>query len=340
MAGMRLQTRHWRALTWLATLGVAGGAGSMLWTIVKNFRDGHYKSKSSSDFNAIIEAAVGSIPKDQVGVTPKADYAHLWTTPYNGYVKKPDKPVETAPPPPAEPTKKPIGDVLSVKAVTYAPDDGGRVVVEYKDDKDKGNAHTDQIILKVAGKLVQPYDVAPFNASLKTIKANSAVFNWCGEEIEVHPTRKEEASRGSAPTAKGAKGTTPSDENLKLIEQHKDAKETINLGGEKYLIGSDDRDSINKNGDKFLEDITIKTRQGADKKPEVVLGGIRPKSTLATNYGLQNDDVVVSINGNPVASKNQAIQWARDNPNLPQYDVVIRRKGKDITKTYLVPQNK
>ncbi len=341
MAGMRLQTRHWRALTWVATLGVACGAGAMLWTIVKNFRGGHYRSRSSSDFNDIIEKAIGTIKKDQIGVTPKTDYARLWTSPINGYVKKETPKVEGPPPEPPKPTKKPIGEVLRVKAVTYAPDDGGRVVIEYKDDSATSLARTDQLILQVSAKLVQPYDAEPFNGSLKTIKSNAAVFNWCGEEIEIHPTRKEEVPRDAKPKGPGGGKTAAlSDQDEKDLGQHKDAKETIALGNERYLVGSDDRDSMNKNGDKFLEDVTIKSRPGADKKPEVVLGGIRPKSTLATNYGVQNDDVVVSINGNAVTSKNQAIQWARENPNLPRYDVVIRRKGKEITKTFLVPQNK
>jgi hypothetical protein len=340
MAGMRLQTRHWRALTWVATLGVACGAGAMLWTIVKNFRSGHYKSRSSSDFNDIIEKAIGTIKKDQIGVTPKTDYAHLWTSPINGHVKQPDKPVAVIPVEPPKPTKKPIGEVLRVKAVTYAPDDKGRVVVEYKDDSATALAHTEQLILQVGAKLVQPYDAEPFVGSLKTIKSNAAVFLWCGEEIEIHPTLRTEMPRDAKPTKDKPGGKTLSDQDEKDLGQHKDAKETIALGNERYLVGSDDRDSMNKNGDKFLEDVTIKSRPGADKRPEVVLGGIRPKSTLATNYGVQNDDVVVSINGNAVQSKNQAIQWARENPSLPRYDVVIRRKGKEITKTFLVPQNK
>jgi hypothetical protein len=340
MAGMRLQTRHWRALTWVATLGVACGAGAMLWTIVKNFRSGHYRSRSSTDFNDIIEKAVGTIKKDQIGVTPKTDYAHLWTSPINGFVKHEDKKVEGPPPEPPKPTKKPIGDALHVKAVLYAPDDGGRVVIEYRDDSVTKDAKTDHLILKVSGKLAHPYDEEPYFGSLKAIKENSAVFSWQGEEVVLHPTTREEMPHDAKPAKDKGGPKTLSGQDEKDLDQHKDAKETIALGNERYLVGSDDRDSMNKNGDKFLEDVTIKSRPGADKKPEVVLGGIRPKSTLATNYGVQNDDVVVSINGNPVVSKNQAIQWARENPNLPRYDVVIRRKGKEITKTFLVPQNK
>jgi hypothetical protein len=338
MAGIRLQARHWRSLTWVATLGVAGGAGTTLWKIVDNFRSGKYRSRSSSDFNTLIEQAPGTIKKDQIGVTPINDYTRLWTSHYNGFVPKPPEEVKEKTVEPVVPTKKPIGDVLSVKAVTYAPEDQGRVVIEYKEDSAMALAHTEQLILKVSAKLVQPYDTGVFNGSLKTIKADSAVFNWCGEEIELHPTRRDELPRDPKPAGKKTKSVGSDPEDDKALALHKDAKETINLGGERYLVGSDDRDNMNKNGDKFLEDMTIKTRTGADKKAEVVLGGIRPKSPLATNYGLQNDDVVVSINGNAVQSKNQAIQWARENPNLPRYDVVIRRKGKEFTKTFLVPQ--
>ncbi len=35
----------------------------------------------------------------------------------------------------------------------------------------------------------------------------------------------------------------------------------------------------------------------------------------------------------------QGIRWAQEHPELPKYIVVLRRKGKEITKTYLVPQD-
>lgn len=78
-----------------------------------------------------------------------------------------------------------------------------------------------------------------------------------------------------------------------------------------------------------------KTRKPAGVKVD----GLGPNS-IATKYGVQQGDIIKSINGNPVSSKAQAIEWAKKNPDLPSYTVEIERLGKIITKTYVPPPKK
>jgi hypothetical protein len=336
---MTMQVRHWRMLAWLATTAVAACAGVMLWNIVKNFKGGTYVAQSTTHFSDMIAKSPGTIPSSDIRVAEWKEYDKLVHCPINGIeTVKPVADTSTpAPPPP--PSKKKIEDVLILQVVTFAPEDLGRVVVKYKDDSLSPPPLKDQIVLGVGAKLAAPYDIEPFNATLKSIKPNTAIFDWCGEVVELHPTKREEVKSDKAATAgAGDKKGTLSDEDKKALAQVSD--KTLNLGNERYLVGTTDQKNIKDNGDKFLGEMRIAERPGANKKPEVVLSNVRSNSYVARTYGLQNEDVLVSINGTPVSSKSQGYQYVRDNPDLSRYDVVIRRAGREITKTVLVNRDK
>lgn len=335
--GMRIHVRHWRMLAWLVTTGITACAGTMLWHIVKNYRSGKYVPYTASHFSDIIAQAQGTISINENRASAWDDYKRLRESPINGVepvaavaptTKVEEKPVE----------KQKIEDAVKLKAVAYAPDDKGRAVIEYKDDSITSVALKDEMILPINGKLAGKYAIEPFNATLKAIKPDAAIFSWCGEDVVLHPVRREEVSKDKPVATGGKKGTlSPQDEKDLLTVSDK----TLKLSGdERYLVGTTDQKNIAENGDKFLGEMRIADRPGANKKPEVVLANVRPNSYVARTYGLQQDDVLISINGVPISSKTQGYQYVRENPDLPVYTVVIRRSGKDITKTILVNRNK
>jgi hypothetical protein len=335
---MRIHVRQWRMLAWLATAGVAAGAGTMLWDIVKKFRSGEYVALSTSHFTDLITSTPGSIPRNETLVSQWDECKNLVHTPINGFEPAPPKAAEQGPTAPAEPKKQKIEDALKLKAITFAPEDKGRVVVEYKDDSVTSLATKDELVLAINGKLAGKYASEPFNATLKGIKPDSAQFDWCGEVVTLHPTKREDVPKDKGPDKpKDTKGTLSAqdEKDLKTVTD-----KTLDLGNGRYLVGTTDKKNISDNGDKFLGEMKVADRPGANKKPEVVLANVRPNSYVARTYGLQQDDVLVSINGMPISSKTQGYQYVRENPDLPRYDVVIRRQGKEITKTILVPRNK
>jgi hypothetical protein len=334
---MTIHVRHWRVLAWLATAGVSVGAGTVLWNIVKNFRGGKYVAASTSHFTDMIASTAGSIPNSDRTQAQWEDYKRLVQSPINGM--EPVKETKAEPAPEVKkPEKQKIDDAVKLKAITFAPDDKGRVVIEYKDDSVTSLASKDEIVLPIHGKLAGKYAEDPFNASLTGIRPDTAVFAWCGEVVELHPVKREDIPKDKAAPAPGAKkgALTPQDEkDLQTITE-----KTLNLGNERYLVGTTDQKNIAEQGDKFLGDMRIAERPGANKKPEVVLGNVRPNSYVARTYGVQAEDVLISINGTPISSKSQGYQYVRENPDLPRYDVVIRRSGKEITKTILVNRGK
>jgi len=335
---MRIHVRHWRTLAWLVTTGVTACAGTMLWNIVKNYRGGKYVPLSASHYSDIIAQAQGTIPINDTHASAWEDYKRLRECPFNGVEPQKEVKADTGPVTPPPPEKQKIEDALRLKAVTFAPEEKGRAVIEYKDDSITSTALKDELVLPVGGKLAGKYAIEPFNATVKSIKPDGVVFAWCGEDVVLHPVKREEVSKDKPAATTGAKKGTLTSQDEKDLQST--TEKTLNLGNERYLVGTTDQKNIAEQGDKFLGDMRIAERTGANKKNEVVLGNVRPNSYVARTYGLQQEDVLVSINGVAVTSKSQGYQYVRDNPDLPRYDVVIRRAGKDITKTILVPRNK
>ena len=344
MATLRLQVRHWRALLWAGAAGCGVLAAFQGYRIWDHHRSGDYEPLRAEHFSGLIGNAHGDLAEEDVRVADWRDYEKLKSCPINGYVKQ----VALPPPPkvdtPVVISEKPLTEVLIVTAVTCAPGEAARVMVKYKDDTIKPTK--DELLLKVGATLTTPYDDAPYNCVLKAVNPGSAVFSWFGKEVEIHPIRRAEVAKATssatdAPTAKVI-DTNLTDAEKQAIEAHKKSKNpkaTSSFSGDGYVIGSGDIEEMNADVNKFLGEATISERKDANGNSEVFLGMVKPRGRLGKDYGVQTGDTVVSINSVPVSSKAGAIRWAQEHADLPKYVVVLRRKGKEITKTYLVPQD-
>ena len=342
---MQMHVRQWRGVLWVATAGVVAWAGWNLWTIVQRDRSGAYEPRDSSAFSKLIGEAAGSIDQNEVRVADwKRDYEKfLVFTPINGFVPKPVEP----PKPPLDPgeqklPKKPLTDVIKVMALTSAPNDLGRVVVKYKDDTVK--PLRDELIIGIGGQLTYPYDGEPYNGRLKSIRADAAVFDWCGDEVEIGPLRKEDgpkAPAGPEAVAKVAVDAALSEADAEALAAHKNAERTISLPNDAgYVIGTKDQADLSANAENYLREARLTEQKNADGKRELVVGNIRPTSYLGKTYGVQTGDALISINGEPVSTKAQAYTYVREHQDLSKYVVVLRRKGREVTKTILVNREK
>ena len=339
---MQIHVRQWRALLWVATAGLGLVAGFNLWQIVKRENAGGYAARDPSHFSELISAAAGSIDQKEVRIAGWSDYKRLVTVPFNGFV--PEKPVviEEGPKGPVEIPEKPLTDVIKVTAITRAAGDAGRVVVKYKDDTVK--PQRDELILAIGGVLTFPYDGEPYHGRLKSIHDDSATFDWFGKEFEVHPMRRDEGPKGAQKGPDAAKSdfdASLSAEEAALLAANKKTEKTIALPNDSgYVIGTKDYDDLSSNAENYLREARLVEQKTADGKKELVVGNIRTNSYLSKTYGLQTGDSLVSINGTPVSNKPQAYAYVRENDSLSKYVVVVRRKGKEVSKTILVNRDK
>ena len=94
-------------------------------------------------------------------------------------------------------------------------------------------------------------------------------------------------------------------------------------------MGSDDQRFLAEGGaQKVLEEqLTARTvTPSGGGRSSIELSDVRPGSFPA-RFGFQSGDRVISVNGHPLASVAEAINWGKLHPNEPQYHVVWERKG-------------
>jgi len=335
---MQIHVRQWRGLLWAGTVALAAWSGLIVWKIFDRQRSGGYEPRDSTVFAQEISNALGTIDQKAVKVAQWDDYKRLVSSPLNGHVKEVAKAPEPKNDVPVKLPEKPLTDVLKISAITSAPAEAGRVVVKYKDDAVKPTR--DELILGIGSTLTSPYDDDPYHGRLKAIHSGIAVFDWCGKEVELRPQRLEEGKKHSGAAAGApavAVDTALSDSEKEFLTANKKVERTITLPNDSgYLIGSKDHADLSANARSYLNDLKLKEVANADGKKELTVGNMRANSYLSKTYGVQGGDQLVSINGTPTSTEKDAYAYIRENGELSKYVVVLRRKGKEITKTILV----
>jgi type II secretory pathway component PulC len=209
--------------------------------------------------------------------------------------------------------------------------------VQYLDDIKAVSMN--EVILRVGSSLKYPFNEEPFLGSVKEIRPDAVVFAWGGGE-EVISTRKSQGTEsGTASSTGEERSATLSDREQELLARHQDSESSIRLdelGPENYLVGTADRRLVQEEYEN-LHNLVRLGEQTGPKGRELVIQHARP--SLQKTYGVRDGDVLISINGVPVKSKNEAINYVRQNPDLPRYDVVLSRLGKEIQKTFYVPDD-
>jgi hypothetical protein len=113
--------------------------------------------------------------------------------------------------------------------------------------------------------------------------------------------------------------------------------ETRRIGPNHFRIGLDDAEYINQN---YTEIITsdLQPRRHRDARTGR-WDGIEitevPPGSIGARHGAESGDVIKSINGHPVTSVPEAISFAKNNADkFDRWEIVIERRGKEITITY------
>ncbi|MDB2577063.1 PDZ domain-containing protein [Planctomycetota bacterium] len=113
-----------------------------------------------------------------------------------------------------------------------------------------------------------------------------------------------------------------------------DALQTERRNGQFY-IGSDDAKQFAEGYQQILsQDVKTKTRYVDGKRSGVELTEVR-EGSIAARHGAQSGDVVISINGNPVNSQQEAIAFAKNNSErYSVWEVEVLRLGRIETVIY------
>ncbi|MEM6674002.1 MAG: PDZ domain-containing protein [Planctomycetota bacterium] len=107
-----------------------------------------------------------------------------------------------------------------------------------------------------------------------------------------------------------------------------------------YYVGTEDASAFAQNyGEILSRDVQTKTYFENGKRAGVEVVEVRSGS-IAARHGAQSGDVILSINGHPVSSQQEAIQFAKQNSDrYSVWQVEVLRLGRVETLTYHSPDD-
>ncbi|MCK6448819.1 MAG: PDZ domain-containing protein [Planctomycetes bacterium] len=118
-------------------------------------------------------------------------------------------------------------------------------------------------------------------------------------------------------------------------------QKTERIGENKFRVGLDDAKHIEENFDRILtEEVrTVVHRDPVTKQRDgIQITDVKPGSTVAAHGG-QAGDVIKSINGHPVKSEQEAIQFVKANADVyDKWEVEVENKGETRTITIYPPK--
>lgn len=117
---------------------------------------------------------------------------------------------------------------------------------------------------------------------------------------------------------------------------------TSPLGNGRYQLGSEDAKEFERDYDRILAN---ELRPERHKDPRTgKYDGIELKSvapgSIAERHGAQSGDVIKSINGQPVTSPSEAVQFVKNHKDeYTTWEVVVENKGRSRTLVYHSPSH-
>ena len=333
-----------KSTLWLGSLGVFGWLG---WTLYE-FKT-HEAERTSRKVDADYQAEkLDSVPEPQVEVSDLVDYDRVVASFHelNWTGKKPPPP----PPPPVKadekPTRvvKPIEDLLMVLYIQVDSTDSAEsmALARAVDPKLVPNGETN---LKLhEGDSLTGYSYWEVAA----VESEGVRFRYVVQDDE-DPGREDEWALPPTPTegqivevGEGGEVLAPTfqsqiSEAAPGTYSASRPQRTIEVSPGRYRLGEEDLTEI---GENYLDILGNELRTRPWRNPKTgEWGGIQISSvapgSIASQHGAQDGDIVISINGHPVNSPNEAISYAKQNKDVYSvWNVVVLSAGVEKTLVF------
>ncbi len=344
---MASKLRMWKPLLWtlngLLTLGILASVGLFL---LKKSAQADV-GKELDDIAREVQAKARKTPVRTA--QNLGDYQAIWALNVRDLPTPEPQAPDTSP---LVAKVTPLDDIITSRAIV-----GPTVVIEYKNKKD---AAGQQLQLAVdLGKEVP--DLKPA-ATLVEILPNSlperVKYRYAEKEVfqEIKRDINTLASRSPAPGLVGKKGKNgaegePNEEEFagtagqvpgsgRVPPTEEELKETREIRPGIWQLSAEERDRIKEGARDILEEVEVssymneRTKRADGMKVESI-----QESSLLRQRGLQEGDLVKKVNGTPVNSKTDVVNYVRDNQDhLQVVRVEIERKGKTMTLEYRIPK--
>lgn len=255
------------------------------------------------------------------------------------------------PPPPPDPRKEEevvkvipkvaVADLVKVLMLQVDRVDASqsKAFVKYLPKAQVPPAKIGGVPLRVGDRLLEPHD----HVRVEAIEVDGVVFAFDDEAREKETLAPEEFDTESLIVSVGPDGvaTMPSKGIPRGTPRPREtAKQTFEYQPNHFRIGTEDAANFEQNYTRILTEEVSHQRHRDPRTGRydgVELTEVRPGGT-AEKHGAQAGDIIKSINGHPVTSVPEAINFAKVNAGkYSKWDVLIERRGREMTITYDSP---
>jgi len=340
-----MNVRQIKTLSWLGALALGGWLGWTIYAFVENRPELEARVPEGTQL-AVLNGVEAPPPPKEDSVAYEVVKQTFQDMNWPG--KPPaEKPVEDELEEPTGPRYKPVAELLRVQFLQVDP--GGelsKAQVRYVDPElVAADSRANDQILRIGDKLADPWG----GVSVRDITADGVVFAFAPvddgapREDEVVPVSAYEGT-GAAIVTVGADGVIQPPESPGGIDRIDpvswNPRKTQMVGEDTWQIGTDTAQEIDSDYSEILtRDLDYRTyRDPSTKKISgVEITKVRDGS-LPSQHGLQEGEVLKSINGHTVTSVSDAVIFVKKNADTTdRWIAVFERRGLEYTRTYYSP---
>ena len=322
----------------LLTLGLSW----YVFTFVKNLDD----MRKPPD-PAVVKKALEGVQM----VTTKSDNVYVYNDVkrlvaeinWTGKVKAVEAPTGQ-PPIVVVPTVVPVKKLIKITMVREDPVDptGSRIFLKYRSEAGvPNNGPTGGFILHVGDHLASPHNAIKVDA----IAAAGVSFSFDDAKREKETLGPDEFDARAQIVQVSPDGVLLPKVRTSIPKGQQTAfvpKQTTPMGRNQYKLGSEDMAEFER---RYQEILSSEVVTGQHRDPRTgKYDGIEIKSvqagSIAERHGAKAGDIIKSVNGHPVNSQQEAIQFIKNNSNsYTHWEIEVENMGKIRTVTYESPNH-
>lgn len=264
----------------------------------------------------------------------------------------------TAPPPPPEPEKsekapepEPVATTIDklVQVLGYSVDGddpaGGKAILKYLPEARvppprlaPGEVAREGVLKFVGDRLDAPIS----NIRILAVTPAGVEFGYDDERPSevLTPAEYDLSTRMAHVDVADLKERRP-DFSIPVARGQSVPTETTALGRNRFRLGVDDMQQFSEDYPRILSE-EVRTRRHRDpntgRYDGVEITSVADGS-IASRHGARSGDVIKSINGHPVTSQQEAINFVKNNQDMyDKWEVVVSNLGQERTVTYFSPE--
>ncbi|MDG2150004.1 MAG: PDZ domain-containing protein [Planctomycetota bacterium] len=331
-----MNIRKLKSLLWLAACLALLLAGWTFWDIYQGkTQELRYQSRPSTYFSEVLNRDIEADRSFNAGPTSYAvaDYEQIWKARIDGSVE----PVAKKPGTGQDGSNKPkevqlekLDEIVAVGMVLWHEDPIYRLIaLEYvKDDSSFGlesSGKRRRLHLTEGELLKAPYDEAPYFGKVLRIGHQDVAFQWGAEEVTLTPGLD---SSGDGLPIDQITFAAAVDLNSEFDEWPADSIQRIDGS---WVFGENDLREFADGGDQLQSQVRARSiTPSGGGRTSIELTDVE-EGSMPARFGFKTGDRIISVNGHPMSSVAEGINWGKNHPEEPQYIVLWERLGVEET---------